>query len=168
MIKPLLATTRTLAILAVLLAPVAVDAATRVFVIRHTEKAADGTQDPPLTEAGQARASALAEILATEPLSVAYHTPYKRTRQTAEIAVAGRDVRLVEYSPADYGAVHAAASADPGAVLIVGHGNTVTPIVRALGGEAEDPDSGELDYGTMYELTFTSTGVETAVRLVQP
>lgn len=49
-----------------------------------------------LTELGLAEAQRLAAQLAGLPLDLAVHTRFSRTRRTAEVALAGRDVRLVE------------------------------------------------------------------------
>jgi len=52
-------------------------------VVRHAERAEDGTDDPPLTEGGADRARRLAERLSTSPASVLCATAYRRTQATA-------------------------------------------------------------------------------------
>ncbi len=73
----------------------------RVFVlVRHGQSELNATQrvngDPAvrvvLTEQGEAEAGALAVQLAGFELDLCVHTRFGRTRQTAEIALAGRDV----------------------------------------------------------------------------
>lgn len=54
-----------------------------IIVVRHAEKAV-AESDPPLSEKGQRRARALAEMLSKVQLSAIYSTPYKRTAQTVE------------------------------------------------------------------------------------
>lgn len=49
----------------------------------------------PLTERGERQARAMAEVLRDVPFDHAVHTGLQRTRQTAELALAGRDVALV-------------------------------------------------------------------------
>jgi broad specificity phosphatase PhoE len=54
----------------------------------------DPTLDVPLTERGEEEARALGRQLAGLELDVCIHTRFPRTRLTAELAVAGRDVPL--------------------------------------------------------------------------
>jgi broad specificity phosphatase PhoE len=58
-------------------------APTVVVVVRHAEKAATPANDPPLTEAGVARAKALAVVLADADVQAVISTPLVRTRETA-------------------------------------------------------------------------------------
>src|SRR5689334_18255958 len=68
-------------------APRAAPPDTVVVAVRHAEKAADDPKDPNLSEAGQARAVALARALADYPLTSALVSEYKRTLQTADPAL---------------------------------------------------------------------------------
>jgi probable phosphoglycerate mutase len=52
----------------------------------------DPTLDVPLTERGEEEARALGRQLADLPLDACIHTRFPRTRLTAELALAGRDV----------------------------------------------------------------------------
>jgi broad specificity phosphatase PhoE len=54
----------------------------------------DPTVPVGLTEAGRAAAARLGEQLAHVPIELAVHTRFPRTRETAELALAGRDVPL--------------------------------------------------------------------------
>ena len=54
-----------------------------IYLVRHGEKASVG-QDPELTAQGQARAQAIATILARTGITAVYSTPTQRTRQTAQ------------------------------------------------------------------------------------
>jgi broad specificity phosphatase PhoE len=49
----------------------------------------------PLTEAGRAQARALGEVLAGQPVDLCAVTEFERVRETAELALAGREVRLL-------------------------------------------------------------------------
>ncbi|HEU0080180.1 MAG TPA: histidine phosphatase family protein, partial [Longimicrobiaceae bacterium] len=57
---------------------------TTVVVVRHAEKAAAGGQDPELSEAGAARAGALAAALADAGVDAVVTTQLRRTRLTAQ------------------------------------------------------------------------------------
>ena len=129
----------TLALL--LLAPALLHAqTTTVIVVRHAERA-DTTQQSPLSEAGRARAEALAAALADARLDAIYVTQYPRSLLTAEPLARqlGLTPRVVEAGGAT--TTHAKAVADRirteaagRTVLVIGHSNTVPAIVAALGG----------------------------------
>lgn len=150
--------------LAVVLASVSPLAAeTTVFVVRHAEKVDDGTRDPALSEAGVARAGALAERLAGENVSVIFTTDYERTRATARPLAEKLGLEITSYDPVDFSGLATRVREIDGAVLIVGHSNTVIPIVQALGGAAE----GELtdsEYGRIYRLDL---GDEVTTELIE-
>ena len=85
---------------------------TVVILVRHAEKATAPAADPPLTEAGVARARALADALGL-PL------------ETVHTGTGGVHARAV----ADAVRAHAGQT-----VLVVGHSNTIPLIIAALGG----------------------------------
>jgi phosphohistidine phosphatase SixA len=113
---------------------------TVVIVVRHAEKAAAPADDPPLTEAGAARARALAATLADADVGAVITTQYLRTRETARPLAEARGITPEVVRAGGPVAAHAKAVADAArahagkTVLVVGHSNTVTQIVEALGG----------------------------------
>ena len=56
----------------------------------------DPSVDVPLTDEGRVQAKRLGEQLANLPLELCVHTRFRRTRDTAEETLHGRDVPLVE------------------------------------------------------------------------
>lgn len=105
------------------------------IVLRHGEKVDDGSRDPALGEAGQARAARIAATLRDAPLEAVYATAYRRTQSTAAPAAAahGLEVRTYEAgSPAAAFAAELRAAHPRGTVLVVGHSNTVPALAAAL------------------------------------
>jgi len=130
-------------------------APTVVILVRHAEKGSVPANDPPLTEAGMARARALAAALADARIDAIIATSTLRTRETARgvaelrglpietVALAARDAHV--------GAVAAAVRRHAGqTVLVVGHSNTIPAIITALGG----PKLADLCDG-QYSMLFT-------------
>ncbi|HST43926.1 MAG TPA: phosphoglycerate mutase family protein, partial [Luteimonas sp.] len=127
----------------------------RVIVVRHAEKADDGSADPALSPQGMARARALADQLASTPLAAVYATPLRRARQTAA-PVAQRHGVAVRTYPADMAAAALAVQLRAhrtGTVLVVGHSNTVPALASAL---CACPVAaiGDGTYGGRYDLRF--------------
>jgi len=75
----------------------------RLLVARHGESEYSARQlvngDPgvscPLTEAGRAQARVLGEALAEDAIDLCVVTEFERVRETAELALDGRDVRFL-------------------------------------------------------------------------
>lgn len=131
---------------------------TVVVIVRHAEKAAEPRNDPPLTEVGSERATALAEMLRDADVAVVMHTPTARTRDTA-LPVARQFGLTPEILPLGPMSSHANAVAEavrkyPGkTIVVVGHSNTIMGYLAALGG----PQRGELcdhQYNGLYTLVF--------------
>lgn len=134
-----------------------------VVIVRHAEKA-DASADPVLSEAGQARARALAAELADAHPSLVLTSPLQRTiltaAPTAEYHSAPSEIVSLEGG----GGAHIAATVarvralpEDATVLIVGHSNTVPLIARALG-FAEAADMPECEYDRMTTLHLMGEG----------
>jgi phosphohistidine phosphatase SixA len=129
---------------------------TVVILVRHGEKAAAPAADPPLTEAGVARARALAAALSNTVVQAAITTEFARTRETAQPTVDAQHLtpEIVRAGPV---AAHAKAVADAvrahagQTVLVVGHSNTVPAIIAALGGP-KLPDICDSQYSNFFVL----------------
>jgi broad specificity phosphatase PhoE len=144
---------------------------TTIIVIRHAEKALGSVADPPLTEAGEARAALLARMFgdAKSPghIGAIYISPALRNRLTAAPLAARLGLTPIVV-PAD----------DPkglarrvlrehagGRILVIGHLDTVPQIVATLSGNRHIPDIGAQEYGTMYIVTVPRIGRANLLRL---
>jgi len=129
-----------------------------VLVVRHAER--DPGRDPDLNAAGVRRAEALVEPARRAGVVAAYHTQYKRTRQTAEPAAKALGIPLIqidiepkreaEYAEAVVRHIQAHYPGRP--VLIVSHSNTV-PILLGKLGVASPREIPETEYGTLFVVT---------------
>ena len=115
-----------------------------VIVVRHAEKATDDPVDPTLSAAGVKRAEALADALANAGVGSIVTTHLKRTQATAAplagklgikpvVLVVKRGETAAHIADV-VAAVSAARATKKGAILVVGHSNTVPLIVKALSG----------------------------------
>ncbi len=128
-----------------------------VILVRHAEKQAD-ISDPPLSEAGQARALVLREVLRDVRLAGVIVSDTRRTVLTAQPVAKAQAIETIVASTKAGLAAHVADTAaqarklaETGAVLIVGHSNTLPAIVRAFGGP-ERPDLPECAYSNLWVL----------------
>jgi broad specificity phosphatase PhoE len=129
-----------------------------VVLVRHAEKAMEPAGDPPLTDAGVARAQALAATLGNAGITAIITTQLLRTRATAEPVASARGL-TPEVVPVSGGAMAAHVEAvvaavrahAGGVVLVVGHSNSIPAIIEALGGPRL-PDICESQYGNLFVL----------------
>jgi broad specificity phosphatase PhoE len=139
-------------------------AADTVYVVRHLQKA-EGA-DPPLSAEGAANAQALAKRLAKSGIRAIFATATARAMQTGEPLAKALGIAITSYDPRDPAALIKAASAVNGAVLIVGHSNTVPDIVARFGGTPVPLT--EQDYGTVFVVRPGSKAVEQIVLKAAP
>jgi len=110
-----------------------VDAAPVVFIVRHAEKASAGGKDPDLSVEGQKRADALAHILKDSQITSVFVTEFKRTQQTAAPTARALQVSPTVVPANDIGGLIQKLRASNGNALVVGHGNTIPDLLKAIG-----------------------------------
>jgi phosphohistidine phosphatase SixA len=146
---------------------------TVVFVVRHAETTTD-PNDPALSTAGQARAQALAQIVAPAQLAAVLSSQFRRTRDTGAPAAAAASLAVevmavTAANLATYGAELATAARSHAgrAVLIVGHSNTVPATVEALAGTTVPPIA-ETEFDRLYTITLDATGAHLEMTTYAP
>ena len=133
-----------------------------VILVRHAEKAADDPRDPSLSDAGLARAEALARLLQAAGVTHLYASEFTRTQATlAPLAEhTGLDVETISARTPEP-QLDALRGLEPGSVAVVaGHSNTVPALVHALGGtvdELEDTQYGAILREDAYDRLFVLT-----------
>ena len=131
-----------------------------VILVRHAEKASQTESDPVLSAEGNQRAKDLGIALADAGIGSVITTHLQRTRLTASRVLEATKLTPIVIQagggnhPAD---VAAAVRARPAGevVLVVGHSNTVTAIIGALGG----PKMGNIcdsQYSNLYIMQMTT------------
>jgi len=132
------------------------NAAPVVFIVRHAEKASTSGKDPDLSVEGQKRADALAHILKDSQITSVFITEFKRTQQTAAPTAKAARVTPTVVPANDIGALVGKLRALNGNALVIGHGNTISDLLRALG--ITTPVSiPEDDYTEIFAVVFGDT-----------
>lgn len=149
--------------------PMMIHAQKLVFVVRHAERADDGSAstmmqaDPPLSGKGEARAAKLADMLEAAGISAIYATEYRRTRDTAGPLARRLNLPIRQASSKDTAGLVERIRRENAkdVVLVVGHSNTVPVIIKGLGGpDVAIPDD---EYDNLFVLV-PSTGALSRIR----
>lgn len=137
---------------------------TTVVIVRHAEKAQDDPKDPSLSDAGRARAEALASALDSAGVAAVYSTQYKRNLQTVEPLAKRLSLAIVQKPITGDSAAYARelarevlAKEKGKTVLIVGHSNTVADLVQAFSGSTITPLTDE-DYDRIFVVVVPPSG----------
>jgi broad specificity phosphatase PhoE len=144
---------------------------TTVILVRHAEKTSQTDNDPALSDAGIQRAKDLAAALADAQVGTVIVTQYKRTMLTAASLVAAAKAPMIVTIPTVTGMdahlidVVATVKARPAGetVLIVGHSNTITAIIAALGGP-KLPNICDSQYSNLFILELTGSNPPPLIR----
>ena len=123
-----------------------------IFIVRHAEKA-DATKDPDLSKAGRARAEALAKMLKDTNITAVYATEFKRTQQTATPLAKALSITITTLPAKDNAALLAKLRASTGNALVVGHGDTIPDLIKALG-ISDLINIGENDYDNLFAVVL--------------
>jgi phosphohistidine phosphatase SixA len=151
--------------LAAALGPSDAAAQQAVIVVRHAEKA-DQSSDARLSADGLSRAKALAGLLRASGVTHIVTSEYRRTRETARplaeaLALTTETVpaRDIPALVARLRALEATATA-----VVVGHSNTIPPILRALGWP-DPPEIADGDYDDVFVVVPRTGQAASMVRL---
>lgn len=129
------------------------DSTVVVYLVRHAEKADDGTDDPPLTIAGQIRGQTLTRLLGDAGVTTIHSTDLKRTRETGRPLADALSLDLEFYDPRDLEGFAGRLLVSPGIHLVVGHSNTTPALVEFLGGDATGSID-DMEYDRLYMLVI--------------
>jgi broad specificity phosphatase PhoE len=145
---------------------------TTIVLVRHAEKQVGAINDAPLTPEGELRAARLAQMFGDAEdfgrIARIYVSDTRRSQQTA----AGLAQRLALTPVVVEGKSDAAELArrvlreNRGArALVVGHSNTVPPLVAALAGAENIPAMGDEEFDTVYIVTVPTIGHANVLRM---
>lgn len=146
-------------------------ATTTLIFVRHAEKAQLPQADPGLTDAGQARAKLLAEILkdvdVVAGVDAIYATPFRRSQRTAAplADILGLDVDVADADAVAEFMEDILRKHKGEIVLIVGHSDTIAPMIAELGGSKRLPEIVEDEYDNLYVVTIPWFGKVKTLRL---
>jgi phosphohistidine phosphatase SixA len=143
---------------------------TTVYLVRHAEKATTPPEDPPLTEAGNARSQQLARILRKAAIKAVYTSQFLRTKQTAEplakslgITPGVLFIKMSSDNPREISRQSIQEIADKiyeragEAALVVGHSNTIPDVIKMLGGDMA-PAIDEKEFNDLFIVTVYAKG----------
>lgn len=147
---------------------------TIVVVMRHAEKAPDGTQDPPLSAAGVERAGRLAAIFGGGPrdlgVDAIFVTQWRRSGATAAPLATRLGVPMLAVPSEDLPALEGRILRDfrGRRVLVVAHSDTVPQLVHDLARGAPIPLTGDGEYGTAYVIAIPRWSRPAVLRVALP
>lgn len=135
---------------------------TTIYLVRHAEKQAG--PDPDLTVVGRARAEILSQELQDASLTGIWSTDTRRTVETAKPTSKRTGLPVQIYDAGQQAAFAGQLKATPGAMLVVGHSNTIPDLVGLLGGKPGAPIVEADEYDRLYVVTVTKGRVKSELR----
>lgn len=110
------------------------DSMTTIILVRHAEKADDGTDNPTLSKEGLLRSIQLAYMLRADSVAAVFSTDYERTIKTAEPTANFHDVPIRKYfaSNQELFLNNLLQQYRGKTVLVVGHSNTIPNLLNIL------------------------------------
>jgi len=137
---------------------------TTFILVRHAEKADDGTKDPDLTEAGNARTNKLASLLKKSEIDAIYSTAYKRTRNTVAPLATSKGISVTDYEAFKTEAIDGMLKKHSGGTIVIaGHSNNIPWIANYLTGKETYKDFADTEYENLLIVTVIEKGKNTKV-----
>lgn len=133
---------------------------TTFILVRHAEKASDGTKDPALTSEGEARAQQLQELFAQADITAIYSTNLQRTKMTVTTLAKSKGLEIQTYDwKSPKALLNKILEANTGGTVVIsGHSNTTPILSNLLTGHAKFQTFDDSDYGNLLIITTTKIG----------
>jgi 2,3-bisphosphoglycerate-dependent phosphoglycerate mutase len=144
---------------------IAQNSITTFILLRHAEKATDGTKDPDLTEAGKKRAESLVKLLYHTKINAIYSTNFKRTKNTVAPLAQAHSLSILNYDGSKMEEIDAMlAKFNGGTIVLSGHSNTTPAIINYLTGHRDEFKTfDDSDYGNLMIVSVIEKGRESKV-----
>ncbi len=137
---------------------------TTFILVRHAEKADDGTDDPGLRPQGEGRANRLAYMLKDISFDGIYSTDFKRTRNTVAPIADVESLEVQLYEPGKVEEIQKMfVKHHGGAVLVCGHANNIPWTANLLMGKETYKDYADDEYGVILIISVVEMGKEATV-----
>jgi 2,3-bisphosphoglycerate-dependent phosphoglycerate mutase len=133
-------------------------AITTIILVRHAEKASDGSDDPDLKPEGHERAKRLAALLNNTTVNAIYTTRYKRTLHTVTPLAQAKGIEVKVYDSARPDVEGMLREHGGGTIVIGGHSNTLPQLANLLTGTDTFKTLPDTEYGTIYVVSVTEKG----------
>lgn len=142
------------------------DTATIYILLRHAETTGSGS-DPALSTEGIERAGELVRILKNVSINAVFSTNFNRTRQTAQAVADDKGLGNQTYDPLNQSPFIDATldNYKGGAVLVVGHSNTIPSFLNLLVGSNTYPQIPDTQYDNLYIVSMLEKGRAKVVHL---
>lgn len=132
---------------------------TTFILVRHAEKASDGTDDPDLKPEGLERAGKFAALFKNTPVDAVYSTRYKRTKNTVAPLAQQKGLEVQVYDAAKPEMIDGIISKYAGGTVVIGgHSNTIPQIANLLTGKDEYKTFPDADYGNILIISLLERG----------
>lgn len=138
---------------------------TTVYLVRHAEKdmSDPNIKDPGLNGLGLQRATDLDKLMADQNVAEIFSSQTRRTLMTAMPLSNRIKKSAVIYDPSETKllANKIKDNYKGKTVLVVGHSNTLLPLIKALGGYTSISEIKDDDYRNLFKLTINGADVKT-------
>lgn len=125
-----------------------------LYLVRHAEKEATPANDPPLTVEGKVRAEVLKDSLQDKNIKNIYSTSTLRTRSTAKPLAEKLGIAIYSYNTDTLWEVAKhLRKVSGGNALVVGHSNTLLPLLDQLPVTHQKKTIPESDYDNLFVVT---------------
>ena len=137
---------------------------TTVYLVRHAEKdSTSNPADPALSAVGRVRAQALSRLLARRHPAALFTTNTARTRATLVPLAAATKLEPQVYDAKETTALAVRLRKEYAgkAVVVVGHSNTLLPLIESLGGTPPVEEIGDNEYDYLFTVRISDGALPT-------
>lgn len=146
-------------------------ATTTIIFVRHAEQTDHSAEDPPLSDAGQARVAELTRQLrdadVVAGIDAVYATYYRRSQETAQPIADALDIPINTYDADDTEQVLDDILSDYKGkiILVVAHSDTLPELIANLGASKKVPPIARDEFDNIYIISIPWFGKTKTIRL---